>query len=121
MKKFAILTNKEKKTVDIIVVEKENLVDVYKRNGFSLMDVEQGKDGQWYLEGFAPKITEKETLLEQLENAEKETGYNRLTRDLILNVKKLGGTVNQAVYKKVLEVDALAKKYRKSLKEEGNK
>ncbi|MCM1260513.1 MAG: hypothetical protein NC222_06120 [Staphylococcus sp.] len=64
------------------------------------------------------EIIEKKipTLLEQLEQLEKETGYNRLTRDLYFNLKKLGGTTNPNVYKKMLEIDALAKKYRKQLK-----
>lgn len=57
------------------------------------------------------------TLLEQLEKLENDTGYNRLTRDLYFNLKKLGGTTNPQVYKKMLEIDTLAKKYRKSLKE----
>lgn len=64
-------------------------------------------------------IVEKEpTLLEQLEQMESETGYNRLTRDLYFNLKKLGGTTNPQVYKKMLEIDNLAKKYRKQLKSE---
>lgn len=58
------------------------------------------------------------TLLEQLEHLESETGYNRLTRDLYFNLKKLGGTINPQVYKKMLEIDNLAKKYRKQLKSE---
>lgn len=58
------------------------------------------------------------TLLEQLEQAEAETGYTRLVRDMYFNIKKLGGTTNPAVYKKMVEIDIIAKQYRKSLKEE---
>lgn len=109
----------------------ENKVDIalsddttyYIKEGFRELDVEQGKDGQWYLSNKIPnnlkisELTESEKILKKLEQLEVETGYNRLTRDLYFNLKKLGGTTNPQVYKKMLEIDTLAKKYRKSLKE----
>ena len=91
------------------------------------MDVEQGKDGQWYLSNKIPsdvKIkepTESDKILQELEKVESSTGYNRLTRDLCFSLKKLGGSINQTVYKKMLEIETLAKKYRKQLKNEQQK
>ena len=66
-------------------------------------------------------VLKEPTLLEQLEQLESETGYNRLTRDLCFSLKKLGGSINQTVYKKMLEIETLAKKYRKQLKNEQQK
>ena len=51
-------------------------------------------------------VLKEPTLLEQLEQLESETGYNRLTRDLCFSLKKLGGSINQTVYKKMLEIEA---------------
>lgn len=113
----------------------ENKVDValgndtnyYIKKGFKELNVEQGTDGQWYLSEKIPnelkvkEETEIDKKLKELEQIENETGYNRLTRDLYFSLKKLGGSINQTVYKKMLEIETLAKKYRKQLKNEQSK
>lgn len=81
-------------------------------------EIETNDNYNWYLKGTAPQKSEIEIIYKQLKSLEKETGYNRLTRDLYFNLKKLGGVTNPNVYKKMLEIDALAKKYRKQLKQE---
>lgn len=84
-------------------------------------EIETNDNINWYLKGFAPKSSESEKILQELEKIEAQTGYNRLTRDLCFSVKKLGGSINQTVYKKMLEIETLAKKYRKQLKNEQSK
>ena len=42
-------------------------VDFYKSIGMTLMDVEQGWDGNWYLEGQVPQKPQKNVLQEELQ------------------------------------------------------
>ena len=51
MIKYAKIVNDETK---LVMVGLGTNADYYKSLGMTEMDVEQGADGQWYLEGFAP-------------------------------------------------------------------
>ena len=123
MKKLAKIIDKQNGKVDVALGDDKNY---YLKLGFTFLDVEEAVDGQWYLSKKIPTElkqtksdkTESETVLEELTALENKTGYTRLTRDIYFNIKKLGGTTNPNVYKKMLEVDEKAKQYRKLLKKE---
>ena len=52
MRKYAKITNEETKQVSIGLGTN---VSFYQSIGMSEMDVDQAYDGQWYVEGYAPK------------------------------------------------------------------
>ena len=121
MLKLAKIVEKETGKVDVALGTDEKY---YTKLGFTKLNVEQGTDGQWYLsKKISPELKPKEQrksdeLLKELKQLESETGYTRLIRDVYFNIKKMGGTTNQIVYKKMLEIDEKAKQYRKLLKKE---
>lgn len=69
MKKFAKIVNEETKLCSVGIGTD---TEFYRSLGMSELDVEQGRDGQWYLKGFAP--------LETLEQKNEKIRQNRQTR-----------------------------------------
>lgn len=59
MLKYAKVCSEESKAV-FVGMGSDN--EFYEKNGFRLMEVEQGFDGQWYVAGNTPKITEAKCL-----------------------------------------------------------
>lgn len=58
----------------------------YQSMGMSIMDVEQGWNGDWYLMGFAPQKSEvpEPTTEEKVQAVELSTGLTRAVRELVL-------------------------------------
>lgn len=52
MKKYAKIINEETKTCAVALGTD---AEIYKKQGFTEMDVEKGYDGSWYVEGYAPE------------------------------------------------------------------
>ncbi len=93
MKKYAKIENQETKAVSVGLGTN---TEFYKSLGMNELDVEKGKDGRWYLTGYAPQpsiVEVKETKLNEINAAcdaaieEKGKEYpqtERLTFDLQL-------------------------------------
>ena len=119
MKKYAFLISQETKRVDILLNDNDiKAVEMAKREGFELKEVEQGVDGFWYLKGYAKKNKDKDDLLHTLQKLEKETGFTRIIRDMYFSLKNIGITINPIVDKKFLEIEKIAKQYREILNKE---
>lgn len=54
MLKYAKVVNEETKACDVGIGTNEKF---YQSLGMTLHDVEQAKDGKWYLKGFAPQAS----------------------------------------------------------------
>lgn len=80
MKKYAKIVNENTKECSVGLGTDE---EYYKSIGMVEMDVEQGVDGFWYIEGYAPSKPE-ETLKEKLDRLEFEYQMNRWQREAIL-------------------------------------
>ena len=80
MKKYAKIINKETKQCEVGFGTNDKY---YKSLGMTLQDVEQGKDNNWYLVGYAPKQTEEEKIKEEVKTLESQTGYTRILREVI--------------------------------------
>lgn len=119
MKKYAIIVDNTKKTVDVLLNDQDNkAIEMVKRDGFELMEVEKGNDGFWYLKGYEPKDNEQEKLLNTITALEKETGYIRLIREMYFNLKKIGFNTNFVVEEKMNKIEELAIQYRINLNKE---
>jgi len=81
MKKYSKIINQETKQCEVGIGTNEKY---YKSLGMTLQDVEQGKDNNWYIVGYAPKQTEDEKLKEEVKTLESQTGYTRVLREIIL-------------------------------------
>ena len=103
MKKYAKIINQETKQCEVGIGTNEKY---YKSLGMTLQDVEQGKDNNWYLVGYAPKQTEDERLKAEVETLEKQTGYTRVLREIILatNVSKEAKTVAEKIEKVAIKL-----------------
>lgn len=55
-----------------------------KKQGFKELDVEKGFDGRYYLKGKAPKETAESKLKSEVLELERQTGYTRVLREIIL-------------------------------------
>jgi type I site-specific restriction-modification system R (restriction) subunit len=80
MKKYAKITNQSTKQCEVGIGTNDKY---YKSLGMTLQDVEQGKDNNWYLVGYAPKQTEEERLKEEVKTLESQTRYTRVLREII--------------------------------------
>ena len=81
MKKYAKIISQQTKQCEVGIGTNDKY---YKSLGMTLQDVEQGKDNNWYLVGYAPKQTEEERLKEEAKTLESQTGYTRVLREIIL-------------------------------------
>lgn len=83
----------------------------YQSMGMSIMDVEQGWNGDWYLMGFAPQKPEvpEPTTEEKVQALENSTGLTRAIREVVLSGDV---TVSKYVIDKATEIEALAKELR---------
>jgi hypothetical protein len=80
MKKYAKIINKETKQCEVGIGTNDKY---YKPLGMTLQDVEQGKDNNWYILGYAPKQSEEEKLKQEVKTLESQTGYTRILREII--------------------------------------
>ena len=64
MKKYVKISNEQTKSVDVGVGTN---TDFYKSIGMELLDVEQGYNGTWYVQGYAPTKSDDEQALEELQ------------------------------------------------------
>lgn len=79
----------------------------YQSMGMSIMDVEQGWNGDWYLMGFAPQKPEvpEPTTEEKVQALELSTGLTRAVRELVLADNS---GVSDYVRAKAQEIESLA-------------
>lgn len=103
MKKYAKITNQQTKLCEVGIGTNEKY---YKSLGMTLQDVEQGKDNNWYIVGYAPKQTEDERLKEEVKTLESQTGYTRVLREIIsaTNVSKEVKTVADKIEKVAIKL-----------------
>ena len=83
-------------------------VEYYKSLGMTEQDVEQAYNGQWYLVGYAPSKPAP-TLKEQLLEMERNTGYTRAIRELILAE---GSGASDYTKNKAQEIENIAEQIR---------
>ena len=104
MKKFAKIINEEKKAVIVGMGTNESF---YRSEGMTEMDVEQGYDGAWYVEGFAPvppDPTEADRKRERLFQIEEE--FRQLD---YIGIKIATGRATAAEYaKEIARMEELA-------------
>lgn len=105
MIKYAKVVNEETKACDVGLGTN---TDFYKSIGMSEMEVEQAYNGQWYLVGYVPSKPIP-TLQEQLIEMERNTGYTRAIRELILAE---GSGASEFVKNKAQEIENLAEQIR---------
>lgn len=105
MKKYAKVINEETKVCDVGLGTN---TEYYKSIGMTEQDVEQSWNGQWYLVGYAP-VKPAPTLQEQLEELERNTGYTRALRELIL-AENSGAS--EYVKNKAQEIENIAEQIR---------
>lgn len=103
MKKYAKITNQQTKQCEVGIGTNTSY---YQKIGMTLQDVEQAYNGQWYIVGYAPKQTEDERLKEEVKTLEKQTGYTRILREIILatNVSKEVKTVAEKIEKVAIKL-----------------
>lgn len=80
MKKLAKIVDEKLHTVNVAL---GNNIEFYKSIGFINLDVEQGYNGNWYIQGYAPAKPEP-TLEEILIQKEQEYNMPRVIREGIL-------------------------------------
>ena len=105
MIKWAKITNQETKVCDVGLGTN---VEYYKSIGMTEQDVEQAYNGQWYLVGYVPSKPEP-TLQEQLIEMERNTGYTRAIRELIL---AQNSGASEYVKNKAQEIEDIAEQIR---------
>lgn len=105
MIKWAKVTNQETKVCDVGLGTN---VEYYKSIGMTELDVEQAWNGQWYLVGYVPSKPTP-TLQEQLIELERETGYTRAFRELIL---AQNSGASEYVKAKAQEIENIAEQIR---------
>lgn len=105
MIKWAKITNQETKVCDVGLGTN---IEYYKSIGMTEQDVEQAYNGQWYLVGYVPSKPEP-TLQEQLIEIERNTGYTRAIRELILAE---GSGASEYVKNKAQEIENIAEQIR---------
>jgi len=103
MKKYAKIINQETKQCEVGIGTNEKY---YQKIGMTLQDVEQAYNGQWYIVGYAPKLTEDEKIKEEVKTLERQTGYTRVLREIILatNVSKEVKTVAEKIEKVAIKL-----------------
>ena len=105
MIKYAKIVDNNTGTVDVGLGTNDNY---YKSKGFTLMEVEQAWDGQWYLSGYAP-VKPEETDEQKLLRLENEYKMPRLIREGILGNTTAYSEFNAA---RARELETLAEKIR---------
>lgn len=80
MKKLAKIVDEKLHTVNVAIGDD---MSFYKSMGFVSLNVEQGYDGNWYIEGYAP-VKPEPTLQETLEELEEKYHMPRVVREGIL-------------------------------------
>jgi len=80
MKKYAKIISQQTKQCEVGIGTNDKY---YKSLGMTLQDVEQGKDNNWYILGYAPKQSEEEKLKQEVKTLESQTGYTRILREII--------------------------------------
>lgn len=80
MKKLAKIVDEKLHTVNVALGDN---IEFYKSIGFINLDVEQGYNGNWYIQGYAPTKPEP-TLEEILIQKEQEYNMPRVIREGIL-------------------------------------
>lgn len=105
MIKWAKITNQETKVCDVGLGTN---IEYYKSIGMTEQDVEQAYNGQWYLVGYAPSKPAP-TLQEQLLEMERNTGYTRAIRELILADNS---GASEYVKNKAQEIEQIAEQIR---------
>lgn len=80
MKKLAKIVDEKLHTVNVALGDN---IEFYKSIGFINLDVEQGYNGNWYIQGYAPAKPEP-TLEEILIQKEQEYNMPRVIREGIL-------------------------------------
>lgn len=80
MKKLAKIVDEKLHTVNVALGDN---IEFYKSIGFINLDVEQGYNGNWYIQGYAP-IKPEPTLEEILIQKEQEYNMPRVIREGIL-------------------------------------
>ena len=104
--KFAKVINENTYQVQIGVAGTEEL---YRSLGMVEMEVEQGKDGNWYLAGHTPQKSEKEIIEEQIFNLESQVTARNLR----------GATLgDEFALNKIAEIEAQIEELRKQLPKE---
>lgn len=74
MKKYAKIINEKTKTCSVGVNDDE--ADFYIKEGYSLQDVEQGYDLNWYISGYAPQKPLSLIYQEELTALKKKLGQS---------------------------------------------
>ena len=110
MKTYAKINNKKLHTVDVGLETNEQAIAFYQSIGMTQMDVEQGYDGNWYLEGYAPEKPAP-TILEQIEALEAQI-TDRNIRSAIIG--------DEYALNKIAEIEAQIAELRKQLEEVGS-
>ena len=105
MVKYAKIIDNNTGTVDVGLGTNDNY---YKSKGFTLMEVEQAWNGQWYLSGYAP-VKPEETDEQKLFRLENEYGMPRLIREGIIGST---GTYSEFNVARAQELETLAEKIR---------
>ena len=105
MLKYAKVVNDNTKQCDVGTASN---IKFYISIGMTEMDVEKGFDGNWYLTGFAPKQSEEEILKKEVLELERQTGYTRVLREIILATN-----VSQEVKDIAEKIEKVAIKLRK--------
>lgn len=110
MKKYCLIIDKEEGTVDVALGNDE---EYYISLGMKKRNVEQSKDGTWYLKG---KAKAREISLEtKLLKMEEVNMMPRWQRDIILAE---GSTYPKTIRLKAKEIEDLAIEYRKQKEKE---
>lgn len=105
-KKYAKVINNEKK----VIVGLGTNVEFYKKQGLTLMDIEQSYTGAWYVAGYTP-TKPPETTEEQVNRLEREYDMNRWQREAILSE---GSHYSAYTKMKAQEIETLAEELRNS-------
>ena len=110
MKAFAKIVDEKLKTVQVGLDNSIDAINLYKSIGMEEMDVEQGYDANWYLEGYVPAKPEP-TLQEQLLELEEKYNMPRVIREGILGNPTMYSEFN---VNRARELEDIADKIRKS-------
>lgn len=103
MKKYAKIISQQTKQCEVGIGTNDKY---YKSLGMTLQDVEQGKDNNWYILGYAPKQTEEEKLKQEVKTLESQTGYTRVLREIIsaTNVSQEVKDIAEKIEKKAIKL-----------------
>ena len=83
MKKYAKIVDEELKTV---IYGEGSDSEYYESMGMTEMDIEQGYDGKWYVEGYAP---EKPAPTEEEQRKNREVAYTQEVDPITCHIQRL--------------------------------